>query len=123
LTGRILTILGYRHAAGSCARFQLRHGVLLVALRPARVDGLSAGLRELNASRAIVGLAMAGGSLAAAANRRRFVRMAEALLAALVIARIVLRRISGYTGDVFSATSEATECVAIGLLSGLLVNG
>ena len=97
--------------------------VLLLVLRPARVDGLAAGLRELDAPRAIAGLAIAALlTLLLLPIGVALCAMAGALLTALVIAWIALRQIGGYTGDVLGATSVVTECVAIGLLSGSLVN-
>jgi adenosylcobinamide-GDP ribazoletransferase len=97
--------------------------VLLLVLRPARVDGLAAGLRELDAPRAIAGLAIAALlTLLLLPIGVALCAMAGALLTALVIAWIALRQIGGYTGDVLGATSVVTECVAIGLLSGSLVS-
>jgi adenosylcobinamide-GDP ribazoletransferase len=115
---RVLITLVVAGALGRAAMI-----VLMLALAPSRADGLAAGLRELRAPRAIIGLAIAGLLtfllLPFGVALRTIV---AALIAALVLVWIAQRHISGYTGDVLGASSVVTECVVSGLLAGALLN-
>lgn len=97
--------------------------VLMLILAPARTDGLAAGLREVRAPRAIIGLAISGLlTLLLLPIALAVCTVVGALLAALVVAFVAHRQIGGYTGDVLGASSVVTECVVSGLLAGALLN-
>jgi adenosylcobinamide-GDP ribazoletransferase len=99
-------------AAWLCAAVAGRAAMLalLLALKPARPDGLAAPLGDTPKPRAIAGLALAAlvvvlpGGLAA---------LAAAALATLAIGRIAHRQIGGYTGDILGAAEQLAECAAL----------
>jgi adenosylcobinamide-GDP ribazoletransferase len=110
---RVLAALVVAAALGRAAMV-----VPLLALAPARPDGLAVGLRQLDARRAIAAFAIAvllavlllptGAALRA---------LAGAAVAAVAMAWLARRQVGGYTGDLLGATSVVSECVAISLLA------
>jgi adenosylcobinamide-GDP ribazoletransferase len=88
--------------------------VVLLALPPARADGLAAGLRERRFGRSAVGLASA--AAVALACGAPWACLA-AVAVALALTRTAHRQIGGHTGDVLGAASVATECVVLSLLA------
>lgn len=93
-------------------------GVLLLALRPARDDGLGVMLGDVDKVRAALGPVLAAAlafallpaGLAAGA-------VGASLLIALALAALARRQIGGYTGDVLGACVVATECGVLTLLA------
>ena len=94
--------------------------VLLLPLRPARVDGLGSrlGSRPLGATAAAVGIA-AVVCFALLSPARAFEVSVAALASALGVVWLAYRQVGGYTGDLLGAASVVTECVVLGLLSGM----
>jgi adenosylcobinamide-GDP ribazoletransferase len=88
--------------------------IVLLALPPARADGLGAGLKDSGSLAAAVGLALA--SVVALACGAGWA-VPAALVAALAVAWLARRQIGGYTGDVLGAASVVAECAALALLS------
>ena len=103
-------------AAGALARGSI--GVLLLALPPARPDGLAATLRERDPVRTALSPAVAAavafvllpGGLAGGA-------VAVSGLTALALGGLARRQIGGYTGDVLGAGAVTAECVVLTLLA------
>jgi adenosylcobinamide-GDP ribazoletransferase len=103
-------------AAGALARGSI--GVLLLALPPARPDGLAATLRERDPVRTGLGPAVAvavafvllPGKLAGGA-------VVASGLAALALGGLARRQIGGYTGDVLGAGAVTAECAVLTLLA------
>ena len=91
--------------------------ILVLALDPARPDGLAAGLRRRAPARLAAGLVIA---LAAAfillPPNAAASAVAGMVLTAIILAWIVRRQIGGYTGDALGATAVLGECVALGLI-------
>jgi adenosylcobinamide-GDP ribazoletransferase len=88
--------------------------VLLLALRPARDDGMGAAIGEMAALRAAVGLALAiVASLLALPILSAIAIMAAALVASVTVAKLAHAQIGGYTGDVLGAVEVITECVVL----------
>jgi adenosylcobinamide-GDP ribazoletransferase len=92
--------------------------VLLLALRPARADGMGAAMGGTNTRAAAAGLALVvGASLLAMPVQTAIVMMAAALATSLGMARLARGQIGGYTGDVLGAAEVITECVVLTLLA------
>ena len=88
--------------------------VVLLALRPARDDGLGAAIGSTGAVRGAVGLALAiVASLLALPMPSAIAITAAALVASMTVARLAHGQIGGYTGDVLGAVEVATECVVL----------
>jgi adenosylcobinamide-GDP ribazoletransferase len=83
---------------------------LLLALKPARPDGLAAPLGDTPKPRAMAGLALAALVVGLPGG---FAALAAAATAALAIGWIARRQIGGYTGDVLGAAEQLAECVAL----------
>ncbi|HEY2133246.1 MAG TPA: adenosylcobinamide-GDP ribazoletransferase [Acetobacteraceae bacterium] len=91
--------------------------IVLLAARPARRDGLAAGLAAVPAGAAACGLAVAGGL--AVLLLPVGVAVVAGLAAAVVgvgLARFGTRQIGGHSGDLLGATSVVTECVVLSVL-------
>jgi adenosylcobinamide-GDP ribazoletransferase len=100
--------------AGSLARAAII--VVLLAARPARRDGLAAGLAVVPTGLAATGIAVA--VLLAALLLPFGSALVVALAAAMVglgFAWLSTRQIGGHTGDVLGATSVVAECVVLSL--------
>jgi adenosylcobinamide-GDP ribazoletransferase len=102
---------------GLCLSGMLGRGgiiVLLLALRPARADGLGAAIGGTSAARGAVGLALAGvASLVAVPLLPAVAMIAAALVASGAVAKLAHGQIGGYTGDVLGAVEVVTECVVL----------
>jgi len=111
-TGRIVPAL---IAAGALSRGAL--AIPLLALRPAREDGLAAPLRDAALVRTLLGPALAL-ALAFTLLPSRGAACAVVLTAGVALTFTVLarRQVGGYTGDVLGACAVLVECV---VLSGL----
>ena len=91
--------------------------VVLLALVPARADGLAAALRARTPARAFAGLGLAAlAALLALPLGAALWSMAAAALVALLAAAAARRRIGGYTGDVLGAAAVLAECAVLVLL-------
>ncbi len=103
-------------AAGALARGGI--GLLLLALPPARPDGLAAALRERRPARTAMGPALAAAvAVALLPLRLALGAVAAGGLAALALAALTRRQIGGYTGDVLGACAVVVECVVLTLLA------
>jgi adenosylcobinamide-GDP ribazoletransferase len=93
--------------------------VMLLALRPAREDGMAARLGRpgLGVSAAALGIAVGVGFALLSPGRAVSVTVA-ALMCALCLARVAYRQVGGHTGDLLGAASVVTECVVLALLTG-----
>ncbi len=103
-------------ASGALGRAAMLVG--LAMLRPARPDGLGAGLRGVAGATVALGLSL-GGAVAFLALPFR-AALGAAVLAAATGAAVALaarRAIGGHTGDVLGASSVAAECVVLSLLA------
>ena len=88
--------------------------VLLLTLSPAREDGLGAAMRNTEAGKAAIGLALAAVvCLLALPVWRAAVFVILALGTTLAMARLARGQIGGYMGDVLGATEVVTECVVL----------
>jgi adenosylcobinamide-GDP ribazoletransferase len=88
--------------------------VLLLALRPARDDGMGAEIGKRGALRAVVGLALPiVASLLALPLPSAIAIIATALVASVTAAKLAHSQIGGYTGDVLGAVEVITECVVL----------
>jgi adenosylcobinamide-GDP ribazoletransferase len=97
-----------------------RGGLIIVILlaRPARADGLSAGLRTPRRVRALLGLGLSMTlALLLLPSGLACATATVTLGVALGTAWFARRQIGGYTGDVLGATEVVVECVVLGLLS------
>ncbi len=92
--------------------------VLLLALQPARTDGLGASLGRVPAGPAASGLAialLAAGVLLGVPVAFRAI--ASALIGTAFMALLARRQIGGYTGDVLGATEIVVECLVLTALA------
>jgi adenosylcobinamide-GDP ribazoletransferase len=88
--------------------------VLLLALRPARDDGMGAAIGKTRVSRAVVGLALAiVASLLVLPMLSAIAIIAAVLVASVTVAKLAHAQIGGYTGDVLGAVEVITECVVL----------
>lgn len=103
-------------AAGALSRGAL--AVPLLALPPARDDGLAAALRNAARPRTLFGPLLAA-LLALASLPLPLAVLATALsgAAALAITVLARRQVGGYTGDVLGACAVLVECVVLGQLA------
>jgi adenosylcobinamide-GDP ribazoletransferase len=94
--------------------------VLLLVLRPARVDGMASRLGSCppGATAAAVGIAAVVCFALLSPSTALEVSLA-AMATALGVAWLAYRQVGGYTGDLLGAASVVTECVVLGLLSGM----
>jgi adenosylcobinamide-GDP ribazoletransferase len=91
--------------------------IVLLALAPARSDGLAAELRERRPMRAAVAVAVAAALAATQFSTLSALAAGGAALAvALGFAWTARRQIGGYTGDVLGATSVLVECAVLSLM-------
>ncbi len=103
-------------AAGALARGGT--GILLLALPPARPDGLAASLRERRPARAALGPALAAAvAVVLLPLGLALDAVAASGFAALALAAVARRQVGGYTGDVLGACAVAVECVVLTLLA------
>ncbi len=105
-------------AAGALSRAALP--ALMLALPPARTDGLAAGAGAPERDDVVLGLGLAGlialvplGVVAAAAA------LVAGGLAALAVARLARRHVGGVTGDVLGAAQQAVEIAVLFALAAL----
>jgi adenosylcobinamide-GDP ribazoletransferase len=126
--GTALALLSgpWRVAAGLVAAAALGRAAILVvllALAPARPDGLAAGLGRRGAGRAAVGLALALAVAVLALPLADAVRAGcAALAAALAVAWLARRQVGGYTGDILGAAAVVAECAALAAGGGWRVS-
>jgi adenosylcobinamide-GDP ribazoletransferase len=93
--------------------------VLLLVLRPARSDGMGAGMGEICKRGVLTGLAMVVvACLLAEPFGLAVVLVLTALGASLAVARLASAQIGGYTGDALGAAAVIVECVALTAASG-----
>jgi adenosylcobinamide-GDP ribazoletransferase len=102
--------------AGSLARGAIL--VVLLTAKPARNNGMAAGLARVPMGETIAGLAMplVLGAILLPFPRVLFLALIAALIA-WVIARAATSRIGGHTGDVLGATAVISECAALLVLT------
>jgi adenosylcobinamide-GDP ribazoletransferase len=83
---------------------------MMLALPPARPDGMAASLGRVPVMPAVIGLAIACACVFLPHG-------VSALLAAVIAAAVMLwlahRQIGGYTGDVLGATEQVVECAVL----------
>ena len=111
------TVLAALVVAGALGRGTILG--LLILLRPARPDGLAAGLGAVPPGATAAGLATA---LAAAFLVRPDAAMGAVLLAGLTcagIAALARLQVGGYTGDVLGAGCVATECAVLTMVAAV----
>jgi adenosylcobinamide-GDP ribazoletransferase len=95
--------------------------VLLLALRPARDDGMGAAIGGASITHISAGLAVAVvGSLAALPTWTALAMIAVALGVSLAVAKLARGQIGGYTGDVLGAGEVTIECVALTVAASLI---
>jgi adenosylcobinamide-GDP ribazoletransferase len=91
--------------------------VLLLALAPARPDGLAFGLRDRRPGRSAAGLGLASAvSFALLPPVLAACAIAATLVSAWIIGWIARRQLDGHTGDVLGTASVCAECVVLTLL-------
>ena len=102
--------------AGSLARGAIL--VVLLTARPARSNGLAAGLAGVPMAEVVVGLAvpMVLGVVLLPFSRVLVLALIVAVIA-WAIGRAATRRIGGHTGDVLGATAVICECAALLVLT------
>ncbi|MBV8093984.1 MAG: adenosylcobinamide-GDP ribazoletransferase [Acetobacteraceae bacterium] len=92
--------------------------VPLLALAPAREDGLAAHLHATPRARAFVGLILAAASAFFLLHPAAAIAATvSAMLAAVCLSGLAQRQIGGYTGDVFGAAEVIAECMVLGVLA------
>ena len=91
--------------------------VPLLALPPARADGMAAGLAEIPRWSAAVGLGLV---LFLSATTGMLIVAAAALVASAVLTQLARMQIGGHTGDVLGATEVVVECVVLTVLAAFL---
>ena len=94
-------------------------GVLLL-LRPARANGLAAGLGRVPRLPAAAGLALAGGVAFVLPAAAAVWVLAAAALASVGTAWLADRQIGGHTGDVCGAAEQIAECLAFSVAAAIL---
>jgi adenosylcobinamide-GDP ribazoletransferase len=95
-------------AAGTLGRGAMI-GIML-ALPPARPDGLAASLGRVPLAPAVIGLAIAGACVLLPHGARALL---AAIVAGAVMVWLARRQIGGYTGDVLGATEQVVECAVL----------
>ncbi len=83
---------------------------MMLALAPARPDGLAASLGRVPAGPAAIGLAIAGAAVLLPHGARA---LFAAVLAGAVMVWLARRQVGGYTGDVLGAAEQAVECAVL----------
>jgi len=92
--------------------------VLLLVLKPARVDGLGASMQETQAGSAAVGLGLAiAAALVALPAPLAVMVVILGLGACLAAARLAHTQIGGYTGDVLGAAEVVAECLVLAVIA------
>ena len=95
--------------AGSLARATII--VVLLTTRPARADGLAAGLASLPATPAAIGLAVPVILLVLLDRPHALLTTAIVVAIGFAASRLAKHHVGGFTGDVLGATALVTECV------------
>jgi adenosylcobinamide-GDP ribazoletransferase len=85
--------------------------IVLLALRPARTDGLAASLGMTPGGPAVAGLA-----IALLCGLAAWPALLCASAVAVAMAALARSQIGGYTGDVLGATEQLTECAVLTVL-------
>jgi adenosylcobinamide-GDP ribazoletransferase len=95
--------------------------VPLLALQPARLDGMAAGMRDVPRWSAMLGVALAGLTLVVLLPLTSAVAVAVAATAAcLLLTRLVRQQIGGHTGDALGAVEVMVECTTLTILAATL---
>ena len=95
--------------------------VLLLALQPARDDGMGAAISEASIGHISAGLAVAViASLAALPTLTALAVIVVALGVSLAVAKLARDQIAGYTGDVLGAGEVIIECVVLTVAASLI---
>ena len=95
--------------------------VLLLALQPARDDGMAAAIGEASIGHISAGLAVAViASLAALPTLTALAVIVVALGVSLAVAKLARDQIAGYTGDVLGAGEVIIECVVLTVAASLI---
>ena len=103
-------------AAGALGRGAII--MMLLALKPARIDGLGASLGTVSLARAAVGLALAAiVAFAVLPGGVAIGVIAPSAVISLAFVALSRRQIGGYSGDVLGAGAALVECVALTLLA------
>ncbi len=102
-----------RVAAALVAAGMLGRGAMvgmMLALPPARPDGMAASLGRVPMMPAVIGLAIAAVCVVLPQGARALL---AAILAGAVMVWLARRQIGGYTGDVLGATEQVVECAVL----------
>ena len=92
--------------------------VVLLAGRPARRDGMAAGLAAVPRAEAVVGLAVAALLVFALVSAwSATIALALALAIGMGAAALAKRQVGGHTGDILGATAVVVECAVLSLLA------
>jgi adenosylcobinamide-GDP ribazoletransferase len=83
---------------------------MLLALPPARPDGLAASLGPVPLGPGIVGIGLAALAVLLPGGSRA---VAGAVLAGALMVWLARRQVGGRTGDVLGATEQVTECAVL----------
>ncbi len=95
--------------------------VTLLTLRPARPDGMAAGMSDIPRWSAMLGLALAGVAALIGLPIKSALAVAILCLAtAFAIAKLAQAQIGGHSGDVLGAGEVIVECVALTTIVGML---
>lgn len=105
-------------AAGACGRGAIL-GVL-VLLRPARTDGLAAGLGAVHWPASVLGVALAAAiAFAVLPGIAAALVLALSVMATLLMVHLARRQIGGHTGDILGAASQLAEITILVALAAL----
>ena len=96
---------------------------LMVALPPAKQDGLGAGAGRPTGGGLATGAAIALFAAFVVAPRGALECVVGAAAGALVIGLVARRALGGYTGDVLGAAQQMAELFALGLLAAAYASG
>jgi adenosylcobinamide-GDP ribazoletransferase len=96
-----------------------RAGIILplLALPPARTDGMAAGMAEIPRWSAFVGLGL---TLFLSAMTGMLIVAAAAVAAAATVTQLARMQIGGHSGDVLGACEVIVECVTLTVLAAML---
>ena len=83
---------------------------MMLALPPARTDGMAASLGPVPLAPAAIGLCIASACALLPHGARALL---AAALAAAIMVWLARRQIGGYTGDILGATEQAAECAVL----------
>jgi adenosylcobinamide-GDP ribazoletransferase len=115
--GRPGLVLGALVAAGMLGRGGMI--VTLLFLRPARADGMAAGMSDIPRWGAVVGLALVVlAALICLPVKSALVATILGLGAALAVAKLAQEQIGGHTGDILGAVEVIVECVTLTAMVG-----